>query len=436
MIDTTLLGVVGRPILHSRSPAIFAGGFREGGLHAHYLRMHVHSHGEALWLARQLGMDGINVTAPFKEGVAGAVDQVARSALAVGAVNTVVFDSQGATGHNTDPDGVAFMLRRSRVGLGKQGIAVLGAGGAARAVAHCLKRDGFTDVVVVNRTEARGRALAQAFGFEFIPWDDAMPRVRAAELVFSCLSPEAEAPSRWFRLGHRLLDANYQDDRLARVARDRGCTYTGGLDWLLAQAAAGFELMMGRSASHRALREGLDSWAPFSQERNLVLCGMMGTGKSATGRALASYLGRPFVDTDERIAEQAGMPIPRIFAKLGEPRFRELEAQAVAAACEERGAVIALGGGALIDPTTRGRVVRASTGVWLWASPETCARRASDTGRPLLAHGDAEVRIRQLMKARQDHYAAVSELVIATENTDPAEVARSIADEFGLAWSH
>jgi 3-dehydroquinate synthetase len=114
----------------------------------------------------------------------------------------------------------------------------------------------------------------------------------------------------------------------------------------------------------------------------LVLVGMPGSGKSTAGRLVAERLGRPFHDTDVIFERLHGSPVPDYLAERGEPAFREAESAAVEAACREPGAVIAAGGGAVLDPLNRWRLWHHGRVAWLDASPETLADRLERDPHP------------------------------------------------------
>lgn len=145
----------------------------------------------------------------------------------------------------------------------------------------------------------------------------------------------------------------------------------------------------------------------------------MGTGKTEVGRRLARTLGRTFVDTDRLVETKAGQPVSAIFATAGETRFRALERDAVAEACGIPDAVVATGGGALIDPDNRRRLAAAGPVVCLTATPEEILRRVGDAGtRPLLAGCTTEserlARVRSLLA---DRVAAYGSATIAIDTT-------------------
>jgi shikimate kinase len=145
----------------------------------------------------------------------------------------------------------------------------------------------------------------------------------------------------------------------------------------------------------------------------------MGTGKTEVGRRLAQTLGRTFVDTDRLVEATAGRTVAEVFATEGESGFRTRERTAVAEACALPTAVIATGGGALVDPENRRRLAAAGPIVCLTATPDEILRRIGDAeSRPLLAgrHTDAERldRIRELLAARATAYAAATHTVETT----------------------
>lgn len=140
--------------------------------------------------------------------------------------------------------------------------------------------------------------------------------------------------------------------------------------------------------------------------RSVVLVGMMGAGKSSIGRRLSARLAIPFVDADSEIEAAAGMTIPEIFAKHGEPYFRAGEARVIARLLDAGPQVLATGGGAVMDANTRGLIAAKSISVWLKADVEILLRRTKRRGeRPLVDQ------LRTLLPLREPFYA-LSDLTI------------------------
>jgi len=147
---------------------------------------------------------------------------------------------------------------------------------------------------------------------------------------------------------------------------------------------------------------------------NLILTGFMATGKTEVGRLLARRFGCPFFDTDGLVETAARRTIAQIFASDGEAHFRALERDAVEEACAVPDAVIATGGGTLLDPENHRRLAAAGPVVCLTASPEEIGRRVGDvSSRPLLVghNGDRLARIRTLLDERAPVYALATHTV-------------------------
>lgn len=160
--------------------------------------------------------------------------------------------------------------------------------------------------------------------------------------------------------------------------------------------------------------------------RHLVLTGFMGAGKSTLGPVVARRLGRAFVDIDESIATTAGRSVAEIFAADGEGAFRRLEAAALRAALSTtEPAVIAVGGGALVDDELRAEALARGRVVLLTARDETLVDRTRDTSRPLLHGPDAARRVAELLRARRPAYAHAHARV-STEGVSVEESALAV----------
>lgn len=163
-------------------------------------------------------------------------------------------------------------------------------------------------------------------------------------------------------------------------------------------------------------------------ERSVVLIGFMGTGKSRVGRYLASRLGLPFIDTDEEVERLAGKDIPSIFAAGGEAEFRRLEAEVIDCVSRLNPAVVATGGGVVLNPVNVRRLAARGWLVRLDAGPEEIYLRVGDGGgRPLLAGEDSRQAIRDLHAARERYYRC-AHLTVDTTGQGVEEVGGIILD--------
>jgi shikimate kinase len=144
-------------------------------------------------------------------------------------------------------------------------------------------------------------------------------------------------------------------------------------------------------------------------DRPVVLVGMMGVGKTTVGRKLAMLLDLPFVDADEEIERAAQMSIPEIFAQYGEPYFRSGERRVigrlVGAGSRADRKVLATGGGAFVDPETRGLILDRAVSVWLDSDVDTLMERVGrKDNRPLLKQGDPREILTRLREERRPFY--------------------------------
>ena len=158
-----LFAVIGNPVLHSKSPIMFNAVFEKLSIDAVYTRLAVGDVAHAMQICKDLKFQGINVTAPFKRGILNQLDHIDSAADQIGGVNTVVFNGDKSTGFNTDYSGVVNSLKQAGVSPRDKKCVVLGAGGAGRAAAYGLIKEG-ADVVIVNRTEQTAIEVAAQFG--------------------------------------------------------------------------------------------------------------------------------------------------------------------------------------------------------------------------------------------------------------------------------
>jgi shikimate kinase len=162
--------------------------------------------------------------------------------------------------------------------------------------------------------------------------------------------------------------------------------------------------------------------------RSIVLVGLMGAGKTAIGRRLAHRVGLPFVDADHEIETAAGCTIEEIFARFGEPAFRDGERKVIARLLERPPLVLATGGGAFMDPDTRARVRARAVSIWLRADLDVLVRRvARRSNRPLLKDASPREVLERLMAARDPVYAEADLMVETDDSPAEATVERVLA---------
>lgn len=169
---------------------------------------------------------------------------------------------------------------------------------------------------------------------------------------------------------------------------------------------------------------------------NLVLVGPMGAGKSSIGKRIAARFGLCFADADREVERRTGTSISMIFECEGESGFRARESEALAELLGREGAVIATGGGAVLDPANRslmrqrGFVVHLKVGL-----QRQLDRLARDRSRPLLANDDREEVLRRLTAFRAPLYAEVADLVFNTDNLSPPQATARLGQLLARRWT-
>ncbi|MEI2280924.1 MULTISPECIES: shikimate dehydrogenase [Paenibacillus] len=274
-----LLGVMGDPIAHSKSPAMHNAALQAAGVHGMYMPLHVQP--DQLEAAIRgivaLGYRGVNVTIPHKEQVMQYLDVIDDSARLIGAVNTIVNENGKLTGYNTDGIGYVRSLKEEAVPqLEGKRIAVLGAGGAARGVIYALALEKPEQISILNRTADRALTLAtdlRSHGLGDISGNgmqDAQAVLATADIVINTTAAgmhphvdDVPVDPAWIREGAAVSDLIYNplETRLLRESRLRGCTVHGGLGMFVYQGAVAFEHWLGIPAPVDTMRRAvLDSF--------------------------------------------------------------------------------------------------------------------------------------------------------------------------------
>jgi shikimate dehydrogenase len=245
--------VVGNPIGHSLSPVMHNSALAHCGLDGHYLAFRVENIAAAVDGIRGLGIRGASVTIPHKISVLPYLDKVDPMAADIGAVNTVINRDGVLHGYNSDCAGAVKALAEKTVIDGRD-VAVIGAGGGARAIGFGLKREGAI-VTIINRTESRGEKLARDLGCRFrplaklkkLPYDivvNATPAGMTPDVDSTPLAPTLMKPEMV------VMDMVYNPlrTRFLKEAQRIGCTIIDGVSMFVHQGAVQFELWTGKKA--------------------------------------------------------------------------------------------------------------------------------------------------------------------------------------------
>ena len=259
---TQLFGVIGNPVGHSLSPTMHNAALQAMAYPGVYLAFQVADVHGALAGVRALNISGLSVTIPHKVAVMEGLDEIDDLARHIGAVNTVVNRSGYLMGFNTDCFGAVAALKE-KTGLQGRQVALLGAGGAARAIGFGLLAEG-ARVTVYNRSVTRGRQLAQALQVGFMPLERFGSG--AAEIVINTTAvgmlPNRDVmpvPPETLQAGMLVMDIVYNplDTKLLKAARSQGCTAIDGVSMFVLQGARQLKLWTGQPAPVEIMRQAV-----------------------------------------------------------------------------------------------------------------------------------------------------------------------------------
>ena len=382
-------GLLGEKLGHSRSPEIHR---KLGG---YDYRLYEKTPAEVEEFLLRGDYDVLNVTIPYKKVAFGLCREVSPVAAELGNVNVVVKRLDGTLfGDNTDKAGFEKLVSLVGVPVNGRKCVVLGTGGAAMTAAAALRGLGAGAVVHISRSGPDNYTNLERHA-------DAAILVNATPVgMFPHVEDQPVSLSAFPRCA-AVIDLIYNPSptKLLAEAAARGIPQVGGLPMLEEQARL----------------------ASVYMNANLYLYGAPGSGKSTFGRQLAAAKEMPFVDLDDEIEARDGRKIADIFAQDGEAAFRAIEKAVLKRVSATPGQVVALGGGALLDPESRQVAEMSGRVIFLECPEEELVRRVSlSQARPLLA-GEAAKRLHALLAARHDHYASFKERIKTTPERVPRQ---------------
>jgi shikimate dehydrogenase len=270
---TAVYGVIGDPIEHTLSPAMQNAAFESLKLDAVFLAFKITS-GEvenAIRGIRSLGIRGLNVTMPDKSSVIPFLDEVDETAKVLDSVNTILNDNGKLRGFSTDGAGAHRALEENGVTLAGKKLVLLGAGGAAKAIAYTLAKE-VKELVLLNRTPTKTDALAESINRKFHKKVTSGPlsssaiqqNLKTADILINATSvgmhPHAAdsiVKPEWLKPNLTVMDIVYNplETKLARDAKAADAQVISGVEMLIYQGAASFEIWTGKSAPVEVMRK-------------------------------------------------------------------------------------------------------------------------------------------------------------------------------------
>ena len=352
------------------------------------------------------GLDGFNVTIPYKKLAASLCTELSEEAKELGAVNTVVKTPDGFKGYNTDVFGFKYMLQSAGINPAGKNCLILGTGGASVAVEYALKKMGAAKIDFCSRSG-------------HINYENVYTVAQDSEVIVNTtpvgMFPEIDNSPidlSQFKNLYAAADIVYNPSRtkFLQQAQELGVKNAGGLSMLVAQAwEASRYFTRGQGTVVPELVEGPqhDDISSVieklqSQMLNITLIGMPGSGKTTLGKKLAKEKGRTFVDLDDKFKEEYNITPAEVITQKGEDEFRRMETALAKKILPQSGLVIATGGG-IVTRKENWFYLKANSKVIYIERPLEFLLKQDTSNRPLSQNN----KIEELYKARVPLYEAL-----------------------------
>lgn len=391
-----MYGLLGRKLSHSLSPQI----------HAHFGKycydLFCREPEELDEFFQNKTLKAYNVTIPYKIEAFNRCDELSETAKKIGSVNTVIQRDDGTLyGDNTDYFGFDYMSKSCGTDYNGKKVLVLGSGGASLTVCAVAKDCGAKEIVVISRSgENNYGNIDKHYDADII--------VNTTPVGMYPNNGERLVDLQKFANLSNVLDLIYNPckTRLLLDAEELGIPCSNGLSMLVAQGLRSAEQFPDVTLHNKDIDAVVR--AMLNEQKNIVLIGMPGCGKSTVGKTLAQKLQRELLDTDEEIVKADGRTIPEIFENDGEKFFRDLETDAVETVGKRLSKIIATGGGAVIKKENRDALKQNGTIIYL----KKDLSLLSLEGRPLSKDEDA---LRKIYEVRKEIYEAFSDFTVEVD---------------------
>ena len=352
------------------------------------------------------GLDGFNVTIPYKKLAASLCKELSPAAKEIGAVNTVVaLPGGGFSGDNTDVFGFTFMLTNAGIDVAGKNCLILGTGGASAAVNYALKQMGAGSINFCSRTGQ-------------INYENVYQVAAGTQIIINTtpvgMFPEIDnspVDLSQFKNLEAVADIVYNPSRtkFLQQAQELGLKTAGGLSMLVAQAWQASRIFKGEKTVVPEALEGppqevINSVIEKLQNQmlNITLIGMPGSGKTTLGKKIAKEQNRKFIDLDDAFKEEYGITPAEVITQEGEDEFRKQETQIAKKILPQTGLVIATGGG-IVTRKENWFYLRANSKVIYLERPLEFLLKQDTSNRPLSQNN----KIEELYKERVPLYEKV-----------------------------
>ena len=357
---------------------------------------------------------GFNVTIPYKKDVILYMSYLSPVAKLAGAVNTVVNKDGKFYGYNTDVDGMNYMIKRAGVTLKGKNVMILGSGGTSNTANTLAKRENAKSITIVSRNGlvnyencydyANTEIIINTTPVGMFPNPYSKPldlyRFKNLQGVFDCIY-------------------NPKNTELLQDAKLLNIPCEGGLSMLVEQALLARDIWFNTTHDKIVTEKIISEISTLTS--NIVLCGMPSAGKTTVGKIIAKNLGLNFYDSDEEISNLYGKTPSEIINLKGESYFRDIESQIVKELSMKSGAVISIGGGAILREENVTNLKRNGTIVYI----KRDLNKLVCTNRPL----SQKQGIDKLFNERKAIYESVSDFIVENNGT-LEECAKKVVREY------
>ena len=345
---------------------------------------------------------GFNVTIPYKKEIIKYLDEISLDAKEIGAVNTVLLKNGKYYGYNTDILGMRYMISNAGVSLKDKVVMILGSGGTSNTAVALAKQENAKSIIIVSRNgEVNYENCYDFLDTEIII--NTTPVGMYPNVYGKIISLDK------FKNLKGVFDCVYnpKNTKLLLEAKKLNIPCSGGLSMLVEQALLAEDIWLDKKHSSSETEKIVKKLQNLTS--NIALCGMPSAGKTSVGKLLAKKLNLEFFDSDEEISKKYGKTPKDIINESGEDGFRELESEVIKELSTKSGAVISLGGGAVLKEENVLNLKLNSTIVYIKRDLELLSLE----NRPL----SLSVGVENLYKKRKPIYESVSDITVENNNS-------------------
>ncbi|OGU61560.1 MAG: hypothetical protein A2X64_02445 [Ignavibacteria bacterium GWF2_33_9] len=421
------LAVIGSPIFHSKSPLIYNYLAHQNSVPLYYNRFSASNAQDAFDFARDLNMDGYNVTSPFKRTIIPHLSRIDYQSSILNSANTILFrDIQNIDGFNTDYFGILQIIWDEKIDCNRKKVLILGCGISGQITTVALKN--FNSIISLwDRDLSKAIKVSNDNNVNYINDDDLRTRIAGFDIIISTIPPNSDILNELTFSSHQIIiDSIYHNSFFENKKNEFGFRLISAYNWLINQAVFAFELFTKIKVKKAALLEVLNH-SELNVSKSIIFAGFSGSGKTTFGRLIAEKLGLNFIDLDEEIEKKMKMNIPEIFSQFGEKIFREKERELLIQLNSElkftdKLSIIAVGGGIFEYQENRDLLKNSGKIVWIYSTFEKCYDRISDLrNRPLIID---KMQAKELYERRKDTYFFSSEMIFSNNGSFEEGISR------------